>query len=380
MTLYNFYPFIPELLLVLSTLGVFSITIFQKHATQKQTNISRTTLIVGIIASTIVLAIQSYELVTISVIFKLYFVIASLFFIMIYSKKFPIAECLSILGLTLGAFLIFSFNSSIIIFCSMVLFTASIYCFILTRERLIFDESIFLTSSVLMLLLIYKASPLISLTSLIILSLAVLIKTKNKDIEALIMFFVIPMICYLLIICLGSSEKNNLCLVLKVLSFGILIFAVLLKRHTKYGLFYIGNILLFISMGTKDSVSLSIILMALIPFVYSQHLTPLSILNLGIFPISPSFIAKYIFASILIKAGAWTESLILLGTSLAFWIFGAKDLANNFETWNSNRLQPNTRPWILTSVSLLAIVVTAIFFNSFQNVLKISMDAILRTI
>ena len=167
---------------------------------------------------------------------------------------------------------------------------------------------------------------------------------------------------------------------LKVISLGLLILASLLKRQTKYGLFYIGNILLFISVGTKDSVSLSIMLIALIPFVYSQYVTPLSILNLGMLPISPSFMAKYVFASLLIKTEAWTESLILLATSLAFWIFGAKDLTNHFETWSSNRLQPNTRPWFLTFVSILAIIATAIFFNSFQNVLKISMDAILRTI
>lgn len=373
------YNFIPEGVLIFSALVICLINILRPQPTLRSTLLIKLTLIIGIVVSAIIQLLLPYNILAIAIFFKLYFAIASLFFILTYSKRFSAAECLSVLGLTTGSFLICSSNTSIVMFCSMSLFIASLFYFTVTRERIVSKEGVFVTTLVLMLILVYKASPLVSLTTLIVITMIILMKTKNKDIEAVIMSLVMPLVFYLLIVGLSTSERDTICMSLRLIGIATLILSSVLmftskyegaKRSTKYGLFYLGSILLFISFGTKESVSLSLILVFLIPFTYSQNITSLSIINFAAMPISPSFIARYVFLTLLLRAEAWLEASVLLISSLVFWIFGAYDLADH--------KQPNTKPKALTYLSILVLIISAIFFNSFHNMLKTSLIDLLR--
>ena len=373
--------YIPEIILAFSAVIIFTLNILINPFSKRKIFYSLTIFIIGIVLATLAQVSASYKDIDLTFIFKCYFSISAIIFIFTYSKKFHAAEHLAIIGIILSAFLILSSRAPIITFSSMTMFMLCTYSFMLTRERLISQEGLFLVTATIILILLYKVSPLLSSSSLIVLSTIYFIKTRNKDIEALIIFFVTPILTYLLIRCFAGAESSYMTTLTSLMSFTLLIISSVLilftkkehdeKRATKYGLFYLGNILLFIGMGTKDSIALSIILTILIPFTYSHRLTLLSVANMGMLPITPSFIAKYLFSSLLIKAGAWIESSVLLIASLIFWVSGAYDICDNFRN--------KTRSKVLSLLSILVLLSVAIFFNSFHNMLKISIESILRT-
>ncbi len=378
-----------EIILSVSCGLILLVGSFKSTATQRQTMALNAIFMTG---TTLAIAAQIFQIygsgiLQLQNILKLYFMVSSILFILYYSKRFRTSERMGILGTVLASCLIISSTNSLFMFCSMSLLFISAYTFSMTRERLSNNQNTLLLYSIISLMLLYKVSPLISLTSLLLISILVFIKTKSRDIETFIIIFTLPMIIYL---CIAEFSTPNGALIKETLMYiGLALISLMslliistkeekIKRSCKYGLFYLGNILLFISAGSQDSVSVAIILMLLIPFIYSQQVGPISILNMAMLPLLPPFIAKMGFAAILIDSNNWIPLPFLLISSLVFWIYGAYDLVRLSPFADS---QPKSyRRLALVYLSILVLIATAIFFNYIQDVLKISLESILRKV
>lgn len=323
--------------------------------------------------------------VSLVAVFKSYFLFASVIFFISYSKRFHAKEQLGILGTVLAAFLILSSNSSLMMFCSMSLFMISSYSFSMTRERLSDTDNTTLLYSIIVLILLYKVSAQISTIFLLSIMVLLFVKTKNRDIESFIMVFVLPIILYLCLKEFNGTQSRAYSMALGATGMiflslsSIMIMGIKnekIKRPCKYGLFYLGNILMLFGHGSIDTISIALMLLLLIPFIYSQQLNPVIIFNMGMLPVMPAFIAKIHFAATLTDSKSWIQLSILSISSIIFWIYASYDLVRQSPFTDQGKLK-GYRYLALFYLSILAIIASAIFFNYIQDVLKISLESVL---
>ncbi|HOW16330.1 MAG TPA: hypothetical protein PK443_01315 [bacterium] len=334
---------------------------------------------VAISISAIVSIFYIKEEFTLSTFFKIYISIASLLFLTIYGKKHTVLEHASVLGVLISSLILFSFNNPLIVFCSMSMILISLLSFSITREHLSeYNNVVFIISTIISMIL-YKVSPTISLLALIIIGLWVLIRTKNRDIEALFVFLIIPIIVYPSIATLFSKEmplaKLSFAIIgsLLLLTASILIMYTkkeIITRSSKYTLFYIGDIFLILSIGTPEAISLAVMMLLLIPFTYSEYLDELNISHFAMIPIFAPFIIKLSTARLLVLLENWYLLTFLGISTVIFWFYGAKELSNN----KKENVILNKRPIYIKVLSIIAVSFVVIFFNYIQGVLKISMQ------
>ena len=335
---------------------------------------------VAISISAIVSIFYIKEEFTLSTFFKIYISIASLLFLTIYGKKHTVLEHASVLGVLISSLILFSFNNPLIVFCSMSMILISLLSFSITREHLSeYNNVVFIISTIISMIL-YKVSPTISLLALIIIGLWVLIRTKNRDIEALFVFLIIPIIVYPSIATLFSKEmplaKLSFAIIgsLLLLTASILIMYTkkeIITRSSKYTLFYIGDIFIILSIGTPEAISLAVMMLLLIPFTYSEYLDELNISHFAMIPIFAPFIIKLSTAKLLVLLENWYLLTFLGISTVIFWFYGAKELSNNNKKEN---VILNKRPIYIKVLSIIAVSFVVIFFNYIQGVLKISMQ------
>ncbi len=335
----------------------------------------------SIAISTSVIVANSYlqEEFTLSTFFKIYISISSLLFIAIHEKKHAVLENASVLGILISSLILFSFNNPLVVFCSMSMILISLLSFSITRERLSEYNNVVFIISTIISMIIYKVSPTISLLALIIIGLWILVRTKNRDIEALFVFLIIPILMYPSIETIFSKEitlaKSSFAITgsFLLLTASILIMYTkkeTINRSSKYALFYIGDIFLILSIGTPEAISLAVMMLLLIPFTYSEHLDELNVSNFAMMPIFAPFIIKLSSARLLVILENWSLLAILGISTIIFWFYGAKELSND----KKENTILNKRPIYIKVLSIIAISFIVIFFNYIQGVLKISMQ------
>lgn len=228
-------------------------------------------------------------------------------------------------------------------------------------------------------MIIYKISPTTSLLALIIIGLWILIRTKSRDIEALFVFLLIPILIYPSITTIFSKEVALAKLSFAITGSSLLLTASILimyakkeiiTRSSKYALFYIGDIFIILSIGTPEAISLAVMMLLLIPFTYSEYLDELNISHFAMMPIFAPFIIKLSLARLLVLLENWHLLTILGISTIIFWFYGAKELSND----KKENMILNKRPIYIKVLSIIAVSFVVIFFNYIQGMLKISMQ------
>lgn len=369
----NIMNLIPELTLFASLISLLTLKPNKK--------IAKIICFSGIAISTSAIAANSYlqEEVTLSTFFKIYISISSLLFLAIYGKKHAILENASILGILISSLILFSFSNPLIVFCSMSMILISLLSFSITREHISEYNNVVFIISTIISMIIYKISPTTSLLALIIIGLWILIRTKSRDIEALFVFLLIPILIYPSITTIFSKEVALAKLSFAITGSSLLLTASILimyakkeiiTRSSKYALFYIGDIFIILSIGTPEAISLAVMMLLLIPFTYSEYLDELNISHFAMMPIFAPFIIKLSLARLLVLLENWHLLTILGISTIIFWFYGAKELSND----KKENMILNKRPIYIKVLSIIAVSFVVIFFNYIQGMLKISMQ------
>jgi hypothetical protein len=369
----NIMNLMPELTLFASLISLLTLKPNKK--------IAKIICFSGIAISTSAIAANSYlqEEVTLSTFFKIYISISSLLFLAIYGKKHAILENASILGILISSLILFSFSNPLIVFCSMSMILISLLSFSITREHISEYNNVVFIISTIISMIIYKISPTTSLLALIIIGLWILIRTKSRDIEALFVFLLIPILIYPSITTIFSKEVALAKLSFAITGSSLLLTASILimyakkeiiTRSSKYALFYIGDIFIILSIGTPEAISLAVMMLLLIPFTYSEYLDELNISHFAMMPIFAPFIIKLSLARLLVLLENWHLLTILGISTIIFWFYGAKELSND----KKENMILNKRPIYIKVLSIIAVSFVVIFFNYIQGMLKISMQ------
>ena len=318
---------------------------------------------------------------TIQTLFKFYLLLTFVFFLFTYSQKHKIFEKLNLVSFMVGAFCLLSFKSELVVFCSLALMLISSYGFMLTRIRPnIKTITAVALSSILILL--YRVTPDISIITLIMFSLLLCFIANEKSIEAFIILFILPIFLYL---CMDYSLHNNgrfLFFTLARFTGLSLITAstivIMLKRFKNkrmisFSFFYIGHYMFAIGIKTPEAMVLAVILTFIMPFIYSTEADFISVFNLAMLPVSPSFILKIALITITIQANMMPEAIIIIISSLIVMTSCISDLSNII-------IQPVKRkihiPLALQVVSVTVLLLSIIYLDTVKNVVKITIKAI----
>ncbi|MEI6093591.1 MAG: hypothetical protein WCQ47_07945 [bacterium] len=196
------------------------------------------------------------------------------------------------------------------------------------------------------------------------------------------MMLVIPVITYM---CFDYSLSNNsslsffqlirICgLTLIVMSSLFIMFGKLKeKRMIFYALFYIGNFIFALGLHTQEANVIAIMMLFLLPLIYSPKLNFNSIFNLAILPVSPAFILKFMLIMMVLKAGLKVEAGIILMGSLLIMAFSISDLYDSIKTKTKEKISV---PVVLQTISISLLILSVIYLDTFRNVVKITIKAV----
>ena len=263
----------------------------------------------------------------------------------------------------------------------MALMLIASYGFMLTRIRPNI-KTITAVSLSSILILLYRVTPDISVITLIMFTLLLCFISNEKAIEAFIILFILPILLYL---CMDYSVHNSGRFLFFTLArfTGLALIAastmvILLKRFKNkrmisFAFFYIGHYLFAIGVKTPEATALAVILMFLMPFIYSTEPDFISVFNLAMLPVSPSFILKIALVTIAIQANMMTEAVIIIVSSLIVMTSSISDLSNIV-------IQPIKRkihiPLVIQVVSVTVLLLSIIYLDTVKNVVKITIKAI----
>jgi len=320
-------------------------------------------------------------IMSLELLFKLYFIGAFVFFLSTYSQRYRLFEKINLLAFITGAFFLLSFSSDIITFCSMALMATSTFGFVLTRIRPS-KQTITAISLSLLLILLYKVSPYASIMMLTLIAAIFCFRSNNRSIEAFIIMFIFPVILYLSInYVTGNSVKVLFPVIIRIIGLAFIIVSTMAllsgklkdKRMVSYALFYTGHVIFAIGVRTPETIALAVILTFILPLIYAPDTTLISVFNLAMLPISPVFIIKVILLMIVMKGGMLVEAGTVIGCSLVIMGLSVSDLSNIM-------LQPFKKkmrvPVSLQTASVAVLLLSIIYLDTVKNVIKITIRGI----
>lgn len=318
---------------------------------------------------------------TIQILFKIYILIAVCFFFFTYRQRYKKMETITIVSFLTGAFFLLSYKSDLVTFSANTLMLVSLFGFSLTRLRPN-KHTIAAIAVSAFLILLYRTSPDIVSIMLLLICIFFCISANERAIEAFIIMLVIPIIAYM---CINYSlynssnllfpKLNRLCGlgIISMSSFFILFGKLKEKRMIFYALFYIGNFIFALGLQTQEATTLAIMMLFLLPLIYSPKLSFNSIFNLAMLPVSPAFIIKLILIMMVLKAGMKIEAGIIIIGSLIIMIFSVSDLYNSIKIKTKGK---RAIPLVLQTVSIALLILSVIYLDTFRNVVKITIKAV----
>jgi hypothetical protein len=319
--------------------------------------------------------------ISIELLFKAYFAAALILFLFTYSQRYKLFEKINILAFTVGAFFLLSYSSELIVFCSMVLMAVSTFGFVLTRIRPD-KQTITGISLSLILILLYKVSPHVSIVMLSLIAATFCFRANNKAIEAFGIILIFPALLYLSINYIAGHGTSTLFpLMARVIGLSFIAISTISllsdklkeKRMASYAFFYIGHFIFAMGVRTPETMALSVMLAFMVPLIYSPYPTMISVFNLSMLPVSPVFIIKVILLMIVIKGGMFLEAGIIIICSLVVMGLSTSDLSNIV-------LQPSRRkitvPVLIQTMSVAVLLLSIIYLDTVKNVIRITMRGI----
>ncbi|MFH1223938.1 MAG: hypothetical protein V1647_06325 [Pseudomonadota bacterium] len=355
--------FTPELILIAAAV-ISSLFFMKRNITKMDINILNVIFAAGVAACVYFFIKRP----SVGSVFKIYFLCASVLFLLRHSTRFHVLERVSLLTLLIGIFNLITGSSDIAVFMSLAVILVSVYAFIITRQRPN-KNAVTAISILLLFILLYKLSPVVVTVLFLITALCYPFKTTDKSLESFITTIVTPITLFLCLKHLNTSvDKELLIISLRVIGCAAMIAAPVLlfsklaseKRMAKYGLFYLGNIIFLLSMSSVNVYTLSMIYLFMLALIYDAEVSSFSIFNMSMLPPSPAFIIKLYFLSELVwKSGAGYQIAVTL-SSLAVMLHACTDL---YKTGVR-------RPLILKIVPIAAIIVALIYLGE----LRVFMD------
>ena len=374
--------YIPETLLLL-TIVISSLLMIKQDWMKKHTTIANIIFVLGMVicGSFLIGNIAQQESELLKNIFKLYFVISSIFYILIYSRRFHIIERIATATICLGLFLIVSSTDPLMTFTSFALVLASLYSLALTRERPSKDAVTFL-SILLIVSLLYAHAPFFASIIMLIATVFFCLKTTNKDLEAVIVTLVLPAILYMLIRELMLTKDSAFFIENSLTSIGLALMtipALLMianvnknKNMVKLAIFYLGTILFMIGTGSIDIKATAVIMILLYSFIYSPERNPITILALSLLPPMTTFIAKIPMFWAPLKTTYLAQIILIAAVSLVITLCSALELYRYYTSGNAKKEKPVT----IKIISVAAIIVSVIYFDH----IKITLEYALKTL
>lgn len=332
--------------------------------------------VLSLVAIVVISKLLYTKQLDLSSLFKIYFMVAGIFFIYTQFRRYSMAEFLSLTGLLSAIFFLLSFRLKLIVFSSFVLMIVSFFTFMITRFRP--DKStITFVYFTLIFSLLYRLSPFLALIGILIILLMFLFRSKDGSIDSLIIIFLIPAIFYLIILGLGSKgtaiEFNTT--IIRVISLTTMVFTSFFfmsrlfhqKISCSYSMFYISHILFAISINTIHSTIIALLMIFTLPFIYSSKVSKFSVFNLVMLPPSPLFILKLGLFAITLSMGHIADYLLMLLTYLIV-------IFHTFRYFYINEAEKKP-PLLLTqkilgAVSFLIILVCLIYLNTIKNIIS----------
>ena len=318
---------------------------------------------------------------TIQTLFKFYLLLTFVFFFLTYSQKHKVFEKLNLISFMIGAFCLLSFKSELIVFCSMALMLIASYGFMLTRVRPNI-HTITAVSLSSMLILLYKVTPDISIVALIMFTSFLCFISNKRSIEAFIVLFILPIILYLgLDYSAHNNQKELFFTLTRITGLAFIIVSTIMilfrkfkdKRMISYAFFYIGHYIFAVGLKTPEAMVLAVMLAFIMPFIYSTEPDFISVFNLAMLPVSPSFILRIALVTMAIKVNMLPESVIIIVSSLLVMILSISDLSNIV-------IQPIKKkikiPLTIQIVSVTVLLLSIIYLDTLKNVIKITIKAI----
>lgn len=318
---------------------------------------------------------------TIQILFKIYLLIAVCFFFFTYRQRYKKMETITLVSFLTGAFFLLSYKSEIVTFSANILMLVSLFGFSLTRLRPNKHTLAAIAISAF-LILIYRTSPNIVAIMFLLICVFFCISANERSIEAFIITLVIPIIAYM---CINYSLYNNsnllfpklnrLCglTIIIISSLFVLFDKAKEKRMIFYALFYIGNFVFALGLQTQEAITLAVMMLFLMPLIYSPKLNFNSIFNLVMLPASPAFIIKLILITMILKADMKIEAGIIIIGSLIIMIFSISDLYNSIKIKTKEKIHV---PILLQTLSITLLILSVIYLDTFRNIVKITIKAV----
>jgi hypothetical protein len=341
---------------------------------ERTNNIIRLTLSLFAVLAIFKLIFFKQEL-SIESLFKIYFISTSIFFIYRDFKRYSMAEFISTIGIVSGIFSLLSFKSELIVFSSFVLIIVSFFTFMITRFRPDKGVISFVYLS-LILCLLYRVSPFVSLIGILSILLMFLFKSKDNSIDSLIINFLLPIIFYLMLLDLadlGSKITLNTSIIRVISLVTMTLVSVFFisksfykKESCSYSVYYLSHILLAFSINTISSIIIGLTMLFIFPFIYSSKVSRFSLFNMAMLPPSPIFILKIGLLAIILRTGHIGDYLIV---SLSYIIVIFHTFRFFYISNSKNKTSSMNFQKILVSVSFLVILVCLIYLNTIKNII-----------
>ena len=339
---------------------------------EKTANIIK--IVLALAAITIVSRILYLNQLSISSLFKIYFMIAGVFFIYTQFKRYNMVEFISTVGVISGIFFLLSFNSQLIVFSSFILIITSCFGFMTTRFRPN-KNTISFVYLTLIFALLYGIAPFLSVLAITVILLMFLFRSKDSSIDSLIITLLIPTVFYLFLLDLakqGLDIQANIT-TLRIVSLATMIFISTFfmskqfhqRTSCSYSVFYIAHILFALSINTMASIIIGLLMIFILPFIYSSKANRFSIFNMAMLPPSPVFILKLSLLGITLNMGYITDYVIILA-SYTIVLFNTFRYFYIVELENKAKFAVSEK--VLGTVSFLVILVCLIYLNTIKNI------------
>ncbi|MBN1114341.1 MAG: hypothetical protein JXA66_03290 [Oligoflexia bacterium] len=384
--------FMPEFSIVLTIIILCFFLIEGNKSRNNSRNILDTVFVTGLSISAFWLLLQffsepvaNYKLLIyrdrFSTIYKLYFIFAALYFMFNYSIRYHIMERLSVLSFVLAVSFLFTSMSRLLTFVSFSLLIVSSYGFILTRFRPKKDL-VLLASSMLMLVLVYQSSTAIPLLLMLIVPVILIHFSADKSIEGFLVYFIIPAVTYLIIRYSDAADVNPLFFrSLRIIGLSLLTASAILlfssvrdwKRNAKYGLFYIAHIIFMLGINTIETKILAIIMIFLLPVIYTHEFNFFTVLNLSMLPPSPMFLIKVSLLTIIFSTGNMAEKIILPLSGFFFAVYAALDVSS---TDIRKKISIIPGRIFFKYLSVIVVFFCLVYFEMVKNMLKTTILAL----
>jgi uncharacterized membrane protein len=208
------------------------------------------------------------------------------------------------------------------------------------------------------------------------------LRTTNRELEAVSVTFLIPVVVYMLLRELSTTD-HSLLVSNSLTTIGIVsmvISSILLiansnrsKNMAKFAMFYLGTIIFMMGCGTFDIKAAAIMMTLLLAFIYSPVRNPLTILTLAMLPPITAFVTKIPLFWAPFKTGMVAQILIVCVTSLVMAVFSGIEL---YRTHVSKENKAMAFPIALKIISITVIIISIVYFDRINLTLEYAIKAL----